>query len=779
MRQRIILILYVLICCNYTVPVSANTKTHFETGTFYKGSFFHMYAPRDVNHGRILFDVTTQQNIDRIMYQLTGIGLNFLIQVYAVLGDRAYYPTAIEELTYSPAWKALGKDAVMEFLDACLRHDIRGFLGIVPHTFRDVEQRERVSLRIFSELLERYGRHTAWYGYFPSVESSPVHDTWREGFHRVISDAKTQRPDLIICDVPDTPYDVRDVIASVEYAKNPNLDMMMMEYALPHTGEYPLLKYKYYLVRALALLSEASMQGKPTIMHTNPMTGWHKLATPKEHLWKWEQGVRLTVLAAGTHLEQYLTAMNGTDWRQNEDGMGRRLAWYRAMMSIDRLQPFLAEAEHANDISIMLPRYPRFETIELADFVWAPLLFEHITAGFCYNQTNIGTPKVLVVPMITGLDADQVQTIGNFARNGGTVIVLVGPISEEAKELAAFRYPRMIEVSEELLELCRIKLGKQMKPNRILTVPMPGKQVVKIKPSMGYLDGWNIDSGYIESDRGHRGYRMEAYGFPLIPQTDDVEVLATWGSYSRGQEDSEPWAVTRTPIGKGQIVVMPRHRETTVDLLPNLVRYVCSDLIETEGLPSGVLVEHYVKKTVDVDHDLLLVMTHTEGQHTGSFILTVPVERFIRRVYRIDDGNVSVPDWSIENGTCRIQMDNVVNYAALVLAGESGTYPILQAQQNILDCSVGQAVTLSCALINSWNGDIEGTLIVEGPPGWNTQLLTDNNYLLRPDEKHIFTVRCDVPADAENNTYFVVFKTLGLEARSVLFPVDGKQRQLD
>ncbi|HIE53317.1 MAG TPA: hypothetical protein EYP85_16315 [Armatimonadetes bacterium] len=725
----------------------------FDPGRFRYGLYYFCTVPLHLKEGQVVYEVSKPEWVDKMFRRVARAGVNMMTYANVVRYPYgAVYPSEHPDIPLRAVWRELGLDPVQMFLNACQRYHLEAYLtAYIPPAGPEAPVDQAYVRRVAADIIARYGQHPAFTGYCPNVEAAPHTGTTHEQYHELLGYVKSLQPDLQTIDYPAGPYYASTLETVLAHSRSEHLDLQNVQLRLAF--DVPFLR-EFALLRGIVSLTEALAAGKPTLIHTHYMHMPENM--PLRHAYFVSQGAILTATKDGCHQFSYLHFFHGVGNVDGLDTLWRWRAWLEGILSVQRLEPYYAGATNVARVGIILPRYhvpwgalperPALErpVCQWVAMVWQPLQRAHLPVRYFFRPPEVEGFEVIVMPLLTGYTREQTAALEAFVKQGGSLIALGAPLpSPPTKEyIKRFQpHPAAWELSPEMQQLLGVEFGEERKGEVMLTQSIP-------QVPTSFWPG------------------VEATTLNLSPAAIP---LAQWAD---GQT-----AASRIQQGKGEVICLPRAYPLCAHLLPALVRSRLREGIEVYGLPPNYIVEHYKKQRGSLSHHLVLLLGSQPGDRAFAVTLNLPCPRPPKYAFFVDDQGAKALATKFSQGKVSCHLDQVANNWGAVLLADN-TYPLLLPLQKEVTCDKTDEVELQCLLVNLTSKSLAGQLTVEVPEHMQVRTGGTQSYELKPGASRIFTCRVACSPEIEKEAQIVLFKTLGLVQRTVVVPLNGKQRRV-
>jgi len=498
--------------------------------------------------------------------------------------------------------------------------------------------------------------------------------------------------------------------------------------------------------RGLTLLLEGLCPNAKSMAHTHYMQGAGRANIPREQDYRVSQNVLLTATRYGIHFFTYPHLFHGYDNRDHRSTFWRWVKWCEGVLSVQRYVPYYAESQPCADVVTILPSMVDLNGTDWVNYGWTPLASEHILSCFQSDLSDLRGP-VAVLPSPFGLSSEQISRIEQFVQRGGTLISILdierNLVPKPEMGYTANTAERSLDIGPD---------SDQVDPRlfRLLNVEVSDFRTADIKTSATLST--ELASRTIEG----RGFALQARG--------QAETLADWADGSA--------AVLAQSYGEGRIVVMPGGLAWLDRALPAAVRYATQLSVECRNLPKAFLLEKYITDD-PCEQEMFLFLNTEEGCVAEGSELICADQGWKYYVY-IDDERAELLEPERMNGKLKLRLPQMNAYGFVLMT--NAALPVLFPQRKLCYTALGKTEKLSCRLINITGKRLRGSLEIEIPEGWQQHHPEELNYRLKPGESQTFETELVIPEEAEHETYFVHFRTRGLEQRTMLIPVDGRER---
>ncbi len=714
---------------------------------YYIGSFYWGSAPKDGPRSRPAWDISTSGMREKLFTRLEQVGINMMTYAYVYRNTGPVYPNDNPKLKHQvKLW--LGHTPVRDFLDECEVHHMSGYLGlaVVPAGLSHEKYFDYLK-DITEDVITRFKNYPAFKGFVPPVESrSPNLNT--ERFSDLAEAAVRIKPGLKVMDFPNGPFPsvVRTILDHVHSGK---VNIENVQFYIGNFSEFSYFLSNYREMEGFRGLTDfvqgLSNQVK-TIVHTHYMNGYGEHAIPKDQAYRVSQGVLLTATTYGIHFFNYLDLFNGYDIITHKNAFWRWAAWCKGVLNVQRYVPYYAGSKLVGDVTTVIPRETYLGGTTFVNMAWTPLTVAHIPQAFATNLANVRS-KIWIVPLPIGLSEEQTSSITRFVKGGGTLISVLDPKTD------------IIPSPNEDFDFTLAKYTVGKGENQI----SPGYQKLLQCNYTHYVDDTIRFSSRIPTLSSEKG--LIASGFELKAKPRDI-IFARWPS-------GKPALIVRH-VGKGLHYIIPGGLSFLSKILPLLVQENIKMPMTVRNLPSSYILERYQTKG-PYAHTLFLILGSKKGSIAEHVELKLPSSMRRRFVVFFDNHNLCVIRPDKRGDHIILHLPTIRNYGALVMS--NNTFPILHPGESTRYVLTGSRQKVSVTLFNALSTAIHDTLTMTLPSQWSQETTSVRKpYTLLPGEQRKFWFDLAVPDNAEHDTYFIRFTTLGLTQREMFIPVDGKPR---
>ncbi len=378
--------------------------------------------------GRLSHDLSDVKWWRQLYGEMSALGINQTAPL-VTYGLRAIYPTALPELHQSEDWAELGMDPLQVMLDVCAETGISCFPAV--WLYRDASP--ELAEKVIRELVERYGDHPAFGGIVPGVEANPTYDITSEDFVRLSSVFNELKPELEVMDYPNGPFSPTIVQTIVARSQSGEVDIQNVQFH-PSDRRW---ESSFAFARGLMHLVIGITPGTRSICHTHYKYGGGVRWIQLDDLYRVHQAATITATPHGTSIFLFTGCMYGRVSSTNyDDPLPRRLQWYRGILAVQRMLPWLQGARRANAVAIMVPRHIRESSLELIEAAYMPLAEAKIGAHMFVDDTNIGErTQAIILRGLQWCSPAQVRLVQDFVAEGGAACVFYLPGGEELGQL--------------------------------------------------------------------------------------------------------------------------------------------------------------------------------------------------------------------------------------------------------------------------------------------------------------------------------------------------------
>lgn len=663
--------------------------------------------PYSVRYGRCVYDLSEQKWWDKLFGELSRIGINSVTFHSAYRPRGALYEPLNASLARSGEWEGLAPVGMC--LATCEKFGMEAFLGI--YLGHDMEDPYPLARAVVEDLVAKFGPEAAFEGIVLPIEAAEQYGLTDEQMAELARLARSLRPGLKTMDYPFGPFSaqtLRSVLA--RYAAGA-VDVYNVQFYLKSPNFNSMLGPRGVTRVILGCLGDAE-----PIAHTHYLQRGGQWIPQSDAYWI-RQGVLLTATPYGESIWSYLHGFWGIQhWQEPTDALWRRLAWYRGLLHMQRLEPFFAGAHSAAPVALFVPQQTQLGAVALANEYWEPLAAAGVAPDVASGiEAELGQYECVVAPSLGGLSEQEAQLLDGYAQAGGHVIIT----------------PRIAAPSQPT-----VPAGLSDRAKRIL-----GISDADLATSVGL---WR---------------RAQAAARVLLVEPGPVASPTTSGA------------------GEGTITLLPAAQEWLQANLAGVVSGMLSDRMTCEGLGGDYLLEAWGKQEGPHRHLLLLLMATRQGASAEGARIVIPRDEAPRYVAFMAPGRAGLVGARYADGKLTIELPELGDSFGAVLLTD-GTYPVLMPAHDILECEGGDRIAASCSLLNLTADTLAGELTVEAPDGFKLLTPAAHEYSLAPGDKAEFECVLQPPEGVTREPHIVLYRTRGLIQRTVILPTDGVERTI-
>lgn len=637
--------------------------------------------------------------------EMGALGINHTAPL-VTYGLRAIYPTQIPELHQDEEWAAYGMDPLRTLLDVSAEAGIEVYPAV--WLFRDASP--ELAERVIRELIAMYGDHPAFAGIVPSVEANPTYAITSLDFIDLSRIARGIRPGTGVMDYPNGPFSPTIIQTIMDRSQSGQVDVQNVQFH-PSDRRWD---SSFAFARGLTHFVMGLAPGIRSIVHTHYKYGGGLRWIQNDDLYRVHQAATLTATPDGTSIFLFGNAMYGRTASYNlDDPMPRRLAWYSGILGVQRMVPWLDDAQPANAVAVMIPRYTREQSLLTIERAWLPLAKAHIGAHFFVDEQNIGgRTQAIVVRGLQWCSPEQLRLIESFVAEGGAVFAWFTPEPPEAAP-----------VDERT------------------------RQVV----GATYERGWQ-PSGVGEAFAKAIGLD-DATGAITDPQPREV----AWG------EGTIYLAPIETAVPEADATEAP------------LVEWIAAH--SPDRALFGGLGEHFVADTWQCSEAtngarMAMIMGTTAGAEDERVVVDLPSDFAAPRAWLLKPDSVQpLPVRPLE-GRAEVRVPLASDEFNAVIIADS-TLPFLIPARRLVRCRTGEPATVHFGLLNAFDRPLQGTIEISAPEGWAQPEPASIPVDLQVGSAADLACTLTVPEDAVQAPHFVRIEMAGLVQRVMLYPEDG------
>lgn len=732
------------------------------------------HSPYMFVNDQCVFDVSEPDLLDATLARLAAVGCDGVIfYAYREPGGAHFAhdnpkikPRATHRWSTNPkifdltAWRKLTDDQFALFLPVCEKYNLDAAYTTYIHRNMGERINMNLSKEVAKELAKRYGHSPAYRYYCPPVEAVPYRGIFNEDFEELARHAKSLDPDLKTMDYTLASYSYLTMEAVIAHAESPHVDVenVQLHHVLRREHFADMVELRGHTLRILGCAPmDKTVWIQPVAGFGPHKSGeqFSRLEFPDEG-YTVRYGALLTMTPYGSNLDQYNWRLQGADFIHGLDRLWAWTEWCDMFIGMQRFAPYYAQTLNAARVGLLIPRYVP-QGWRGVENIYKSLSKAHVPVRFFVHPENAEHLKVVVVTDIHGLSGPQAAFCREFVDTGGILI--------------AVARPSLPPVPEDLTK----RFG----------IPQESSQ---IRPELRQLLGLDIDqisAGQSSKSRNESGtgtsspqiifQNLGEGGGPLsIPASkimemsvpDNADVIAQWDDGSAGA-----YEVKR---GMGKVIVLPKIDDILMTVMTAMVKP--HEPVRVDGIPETHTVERWYAGDDQREHETFLFLATKPHERVRTTVLKVNDAEHRDFAQFISDEKTSNLRITHVDGGVALTLPTYQDWAVVVLGKHA--LPLLHVTPQRLETQVGAQPWIECRLENLSSRRITGTLRVIPPENWKVVEQSDMEFDLQPGAMKQLSVRIAVPQDAEHETYFVRFETLGLTQRAMVIPVDGKPRLL-
>ncbi len=785
------------------------------------------------------YDLRTKENVKRLFDRVSALGINMATYAYAFWPPFVNYPSDDPKLkewgiSYPKQWREIGFDPVAAFLDETKAHGMEAFLGSVvsktlSREFFSGGERTPAEITVegMKDMVSRYGKHPGLTGLTSPTEASA---DWPDNvFADVCRQGKGSRDKLLIMEYPYGPGGASQNAKTFAHADSGVLDVMNVQI---HTGAPAYFDPDFLLIRGWSQYVLGGCAPTPTLIHTHHYEGDYpgrrgRFMTPRSEAWKVRLGALLTATPYGCHQWSYLMGFHGADGISGEDTLWRWNEWSKAILFVQRLAPYYANAQNCAPVGMFVPEQPSTHIQDNA-LLWRSVAAEGRPAQFVNAKAGFDAVKVLLLPDGKNVSNEELAAVRKFAQDGGRAVLIpsahrfigadwlsvtAGERNDDnsvgrtpgvhfyfvgwaapaeyngkvARKWASLGGTFFVENPDPAYDL---EVEVTLCTEKPLTANLyPGVNLGKVEPSgdwqtLKFIAPREKFAHYSEG----RGVLTLMLQLTSQAPPDETKMFVHSVRVRRTGEKGKPTAKVKvamsgveelfgvTPeniapgerqLGAGKLIVVG------ADELGKVIKTEAPPVPSVEGADDGWALEAYEAREKTRRHGLYLLLSGKDGAEAKDVVLHLPDPP--SRAMIINENEVKFLPMAGEAGGSKVTIGRVHEWAAVVVG--KNTFPVLYPMPVSQTARVGQEVKLTVRVANPRAEAIDGTMDVDPPQGWQKSA-SKVKVRIGAGQQKDFAVVVRVPEDAEKEVYFIRFSLLGLEQRALVLVEDGKPRRI-
>jgi len=689
------------------IACSALLLLSFHVASYAEQAYIHnIYLtcrqPALATRGKWIFDISTKERMEDMISELAALGVNAITYHSAYRSDGADYTPSDPRLKRAKRWSEDARP-VENFLDICARHGIAGYLGVFFLEI-DPEMARLASLDVVKTFRSRAGMA----GFVPPIEASPMRGIKDEEFLDICREVKHIAPELLIMDYPNGPYSPTIVRLIVERGASGLVDIENVQF---HGADERL---KNFIVsRGMTHLVMGMCSRSLPIVHTHYKYGPDKAWLGKKHAYKVRQATVITATPYGTSIFSFAHAMWGEEsGPAGGDSLWRRLVWYEAILSIQRMVPVYHAAELRSSVAILIPAHTSIGGQQLVECYWLPFAVSEEYRGcvpmfISYEEQLTDEVQVIICPQFERCDRRQWRMLEEAAERGRTIMVAGGIPPLPARDIS----PR-------------------------------ARRIMGIEPTSP-LRAEDFSRGFIEALGG----------------------ITSEGALGWVEEP------VASAFGKGRVVRIPADAKWAMENIVSETMKFLRPRLTSANLPEGYVLEHWRCSKSAGDAEFAVIFGTNDKQKCEDIELELVWKGSMPPVWLLNKNTVERLKAALSRGKLRVTVPEVGDDYTVVLFGKT-VEPLLSPKPLLSRARCGGSVRLVCRVVNTTGSRANGVVNVFPPDGWEADE-NELRYELKAGESAELAVTVSVPADAQRRPYFVAFKAGKRVQRCMVFPEDG------